>query len=52
MRDVLLLVDVLDDFGHEHGEELLRSLARRHEGLTYLPIGVSTRCWRFGRVRE
>jgi len=36
MRDVLLLVDVLDDFGHEHGEELLHSLAARHDGLTSL----------------
>ena len=36
MRDVLLLVDVLDDFGHEHGPELLRSLAGRHERLTSL----------------
>jgi len=36
MRDVLLLVDVLDDFGHEHGEELLHSLAGRHDKFTCL----------------
>lgn len=33
LRDVLLVVDVLDDFAHEHGEELLRSLAERQHGL-------------------
>ena len=36
MSDVLLLVDVLDDFGHEHGQELLHSLAERHDKLTTL----------------
>jgi nicotinamidase-related amidase len=34
MRDVLLLVDLLDDFTHEHGQQLLRSLAERHQRLT------------------
>jgi len=34
--EVLLLVDVLDDFAHEDGEELLRSLAERHGGLVSL----------------
>jgi nicotinamidase-related amidase len=34
--DVVLLVDVLDDFAHEDGEDLLRSLAERHEKLAAL----------------
>jgi nicotinamidase-related amidase len=33
MRDVLLIVDVLGDFSHEDGEELLASLGERHEAL-------------------
>ena len=36
MRDVLLVVDVLDDFGHEDGEKLLASFARRRESLVSL----------------
>lgn len=36
MRDVLLLVDVLDDFAHEHGDELLASFAERHLALADL----------------
>lgn len=32
-RDVLLVVDVLDDFGHEHGPQLLSSLTDRHQPL-------------------
>jgi nicotinamidase-related amidase len=32
-RDALLIVDVLDDFSQEHGDDLLASLARCHEDL-------------------
>lgn len=32
-RDVLVVVDVLNDFEHEDGELLLESLRARHEGL-------------------
>ena len=32
MRDALLLVDVLNDFEHEDGEELLASFRERHAG--------------------
>ncbi|HYH61998.1 MAG TPA: isochorismatase family cysteine hydrolase [Solirubrobacterales bacterium] len=34
--EVLLLVDVLDDFAHEDGDELLSSLAERHGRLVSL----------------
>jgi nicotinamidase-related amidase len=34
--DVLLVVDVLDDFSHEDGDELRRSLEERHEALVAL----------------
>ncbi len=33
MGDVLLIVDVLQDFTHEDGDELLESLRRRRDGL-------------------
>ena len=33
MNDVLLLVDVVNDFQHEDGEALLRTFRARHEGL-------------------
>lgn len=36
MRDVLLIVDVLDDFAHEHGEELLSSFAETQPALVEL----------------
>jgi nicotinamidase-related amidase len=36
MRDVLLVVDVLDDFAHEQGAELLTSFAERHAELADL----------------
>jgi nicotinamidase-related amidase len=36
VRDVLLVVDVLDDFAHENGEALLDSFAARHQGLVAL----------------
>ena len=35
-KDVLLLVDVLDDFAHEHGPELLASLSERQPALVQL----------------
>jgi len=35
-KDVLLLVDVLDDFAHEHGAELLASLSERQPALVQL----------------
>ncbi len=36
MRDVLLIVDVLDDFSHDHGTELLASFSERHRALAQL----------------
>lgn len=36
MRDVLLIVDALDDFAHEHGEELLSSFAETQPALVEL----------------
>ena len=33
MKDALLLVDVLNDFEHEDGEQLLASFRARHEGM-------------------
>jgi nicotinamidase-related amidase len=33
MRDVLIVVDLFQDFGHEDGERLLGSLASRHEAI-------------------
>ena len=33
MKDVLLLVDVVNDFEHEDGEKLLESFRERHDGL-------------------
>ena len=33
MRDALLLVDVIDDFRHEHGDDLLRSFRTRQPAL-------------------
>ena len=36
MRDVVLIVDVLDDFAHPSGKELLASFAQRQEGLAAL----------------
>jgi nicotinamidase-related amidase len=36
MRDVLLVIDVLDDFEHEDGKALLSSFAGRHERLVQL----------------
>lgn len=33
MRDALLLVDLVTDFRHDDGEQLLRSYARRHAGM-------------------
>jgi len=35
-RDVLLVVDVLDDFAHENGDRLLESFADRHARLVEL----------------
>jgi nicotinamidase-related amidase len=32
VRDALLLVDVVNDFEHEHGERLLESFRARHDG--------------------
>jgi nicotinamidase-related amidase len=40
MKDVLLVVDVLDDFAHEHGQELLSSFAKRHTQLVALLSAV------------
>ena len=34
MRDALLLVDVINDFRHEDGEQLLASFRQRHEALS------------------
>jgi nicotinamidase-related amidase len=36
MRDVVLIVDVLDDFGHADGDALLASFAERQEALVAL----------------
>jgi hypothetical protein len=36
VRDVLLIVDVLDDFAHEDGAELLASFRDRHPALVGL----------------
>jgi nicotinamidase-related amidase len=33
VKDALLLVDVINDFGHEDGDALLASFRERHEGL-------------------
>ena len=33
MKDALLLVDVINDFEHEDGDQLLESFRARHEGL-------------------
>jgi hypothetical protein len=33
MRDVLLVVDLFQDFGHENGERLLASLASRRDAI-------------------
>jgi len=33
VNDVLLLVDVVNDFQHDDGEALLRTFRARHEGL-------------------
>ena len=33
MRDVLVLVDLFQDFGHEDGERLLASLASRRDAI-------------------
>ena len=38
--DVLLLVDVIDDFGHEQGEELLASFRERQPALVELLLRV------------
>jgi nicotinamidase-related amidase len=35
-RDVFLFVDVLDDFGHEDGRQLLASFAERHDRMASL----------------
>jgi len=35
VRDALLLVDVVNDFEHEDGAELLESFRKRHEGLVH-----------------
>lgn len=35
-RDVFLLVDVLDDFGHERGRQLFSSFTQRHDQMASL----------------